>query len=205
MIVGHVIKRLVRGVAVGMMRHWIISLLVLIMLGGVSYSLVSQGIVRVPGLSPVAAGGGAAASGEVREMVVEEIRSINQQTQMLMILREKAGSRRLVMNVGPSEALAVASDMDPSQRQRGRTTIEPPTSYDLMRTLVKELGGSVNRVVVTSFANDTFYAKVIMNTDTRMVEVESKPSDAVALALRARVPIFAAASVLDQVGRRPQQ
>lgn len=204
MIVGHVIKRLVRGVAVGMMRHWIISLMVLIMLGGVSYSLVSQGIVHVPGLSPVGAGG-SAASGEVREMVVEEIRSNNQQTQMLMILREKGGARRLVMNVGPSEALAVASDMDPGQRQRGRPTIEPPTSYDLMRTLVRELGGSVNRVVVTGFANDTFYAKVIMNTDTRMVEVESKPSDAVALALRARVPIFAATSVLEQVGRRPQQ
>ena len=204
MIVGHVIKRLVRGVAVGVMRHWIISLMVLIMLGGVSYSLVSQGIVHVPGLSPVGAGG-SAASGEVREMVVEEIRSNNQQTQMLMILREKGGARRLVMNVGPSEALAVASDMDPGQRQRGRPTIEPPTSYDLMRTLVRELGGSVNRVVVTGFANDTFYAKVIMNTDTRMVEVESKPSDAVALALRARVPIFAATSVLEQVGRRPQQ
>ena len=203
MIVGHVIKRLVRGVAVGMMRHWIISLMVLVMFAGVGYGMISQGLIRVPGLAPAASGSGASAtSTEVREMVVEEVRSNNQQTQMLMILREKGGARRLVMNVGPSEALAVASDMEP--RQRGRTTIEPPTSYDLMRTLVKELGGSVNRVVVTSFANDTYYAKVVMNTDTRMVEVESKPSDAVALALRARVPIFAATSVLDQVGRRPQ-
>ena len=204
MIVGHVIKRLARGVAVGMLRHWIISLMVLVMFAGVAYGMVSQGLIRVPGLSPVAASGSgvSATSTEVREMVVEEVRSNNQQTQMLMILREKGGTRRLVMNVGPSEALAVASDMDP--RQRGRTTIEPPTSYDLMRTLVRELGGSVNRVVVTGFANDTYYAKVIMNTDTRMVEVESKPSDAVALALRARVPIFAATSVLDQVGRRPQ-
>jgi uncharacterized protein len=206
-IVGHVVRRLVRGVAGGMMRHWIISLLVIIMFTGAGYAMISQGLIPIPGLSPVAAAGSGASatSGEVREMVVEEIRSNNQQTQMLMILREKGGTRRLVMNVGPSEALAVASDMDPGQRQRGRATIEPPTSYDLMRTLVKELGGSVSRVVVTSFANDTFYAKVVMNTDTRLVEVESKPSDAVALALRARVPIFAATSVLDQVGRRPQQ
>jgi bifunctional DNase/RNase len=201
-IVGHVVKRLIRGVVVGIARHWIVSLLVLVMLGGTVYSLAAQGIISIPGLSPIAASGGASATaGEVREMVVEDIRSNNQQTQMLMILREKGGTRRLVMNVGPSEALAVASDINPSQ-VRGRTSIEPPTSYDLMRTLVKELGGSVNRVVVTSFTNDTFYAKVVMNTDSRLVEVESRPSDAVALALRARVPIFAATSVLEQVGRR---
>jgi len=200
-IVGHVVKRLVRGVAVGIVRRWITSLLVLVVLGGAVYVLVDQGVIRIPGLASASAGGASAVVGEVREMVVEEIRSNNQQTQMLMILREKSGTRRLVMNIGPSEALAVASDLNPGG-QRGRTAIEPPTSYDLMRTLVKELGGSVNRVVVTSFTNDTFYAKVVMNTDSRMVEVESRPSDAVALALRARVPIFAATSVLDQVGRR---
>ena len=201
MIVGHVIKRLVRGVAVGIVRRWITSLVVLVVLGGVVYSLVDQGVIRIPGLTPATPGAASSAAvGELREMVVEGVRTNNQQTQMLMILREKSGNRRLVMNIGPSEALAVDSDLNGGQR--GRTPIEPPTSYDLMRTMVRELGGSVNRVVVTSVTNDTFYAKVVMHTDSRMVEVESRPSDAVALALRARVPIFAATSVLDQVGRR---
>lgn len=201
MIVGHVVKRLVRGVAVGIVRRWITSLVVLVVLGGVVYSLASQGVIQIPGISSVSSGAASSAAvGELREMVVEGVRTNNQQTQMLMILREKSGNRRLVMNIGPSEALAVDSDLNGGQR--GRTAIEPPTSYDLMRTMVRELGGSVNRVVVTNVTNDTFYAKVVMHTDSRMVEVESRPSDAIALALRARVPIFAATSVLDQVGRR---
>jgi uncharacterized protein len=55
-------------------------------------------------------------------------------------------------------------------------------------------------VVVSNVSNETFYAKVIMSTESRQVEVDSRPSDAIALALRARVPIFAEASVLDRAG-----
>lgn len=201
MIVGHVVKRLVRGVAAGIVRRWFTSLLVVVMLGGVVYGLASQGLIRIPGLSPATGDGVSATSGEVREMVVEDIRRNEQQSRMVLILREKGGNRRIPMNIGPSEALAVAADMNPNV-PRNQMPVEPPTSYDLMRTLVRELGGSVNRVVVTSFNNDTFYAKVVMNTDSRLVEVESRPSDAIALAMRARVPIFASTSVLDQIGRR---
>jgi bifunctional DNase/RNase len=100
------------------------------------------------------------------------------------------------MAVGQSEALAIYSDLN----RQARLQIEPPTSYDLMRSLVQELGGTVNRVVVNNVTNETFYAKVIMSTESRQVEVDSRPSDAIALALRAHVPIFAEASVLDRAG-----
>jgi bifunctional DNase/RNase len=53
---------------------------------------------------------------------------------------------------------------------------------------------------VNNVSNETFYAKIVMNTDRRQVEVDSRPSDAIALALRARVPIYAEASVLDRAG-----
>ena len=78
-----------------------------------------------------------------------------------------------------------------------RPRIESPTSYDLMRSLVKELGGTVSRVVVSNVSNETFYAKVVMSTDSRQVEVDSRPSDAIALALRARAPIFVEEKVID--------
>jgi len=200
-IVGHIVKRLVCGMAVGLMRRWITTLLVVGMIGGALYGLAVRGMLQVPGLTPATAGAaGSPATGDIREMLVEEIRNGDQ---IMLILKEKAGNRRLVMTVGLSEALAVASDMNPGQQGgRAKPKVEPPTSYDLMRTMVKELGGTVNRVVVTNVSNETFYAKVIMNTDSRMVEVESRPSDAIALALRARVPIFAAASVLDRAGVR---
>jgi bifunctional DNase/RNase len=84
--------------------------------------------------------------------------------------------------------------------RQARLQVDPPTSYDLMRSLVQELGGTVNRVVVSNVTNETFYAKVIMSTDNRQIEVDSRPSDAIALALRAHVPIFAEASVLDRAG-----
>jgi bifunctional DNase/RNase len=103
------------------------------------------------------------------------------------------------MSVGLSEAIAIHTDLSAMQT-RAKPRIEGPTSYDLMRSLVQELGGTVSGVVVSNVSNETFYAKVIMNTDSRQLTVDSRPSDAIALALRARVPIFAESSVLDKAG-----
>jgi bifunctional DNase/RNase len=199
-IVGHVVKRLVRGMVVGIVHRWFTSLLAIGLIGGIVYGLAVQGVIQIPGLVlPQEQSATAPTSTDVREMLVEEIRPVRGGDQINLILKEKAGSRRLVMSVGQSEALAIYSDLSALQT-RARPKIESPTSYDLMRSLVQELGGTVSRVVVSNVSNETFYAKVIMSTDTRQVEVDSRPSDAIALALRARVPIFAEASVLDRAG-----
>jgi bifunctional DNase/RNase len=197
-IVGHVLKRLVRGMVVGIVHRWFISLLTLGLIGGVAYGLVDQGLipgVTLPNALTTSASS-APTSSDMREMAVEEIRPNRAGDQITLILKEKRGNRRLVMAVGQSEALAIYSDMN----RQARLQVEPPTSYDLMRSLVQELGGTVNRVVVSNVTNETFYAKVVMSTDNRQIEVDSRPSDAIALALRAHVPIFAAASVLDRAG-----
>jgi uncharacterized protein len=199
-IVGHVLMRLARGMAVGIMRRWVTSLLVVGLIAGAVYGLATQGMIQIPGLTPTPdAVAAAATSTNVREMVVEEIRPIRGGEQINLILKEKAGNRRLVMSVGQSEALAIFVDLSALQ-SRAKPKVESPTSYDLMRSLVQELGGTVNRVVVNNVTNETFYAKVIMSTDSRQVEVDSRPSDAIALALRARVPIFADSTVLDKAG-----
>lgn len=200
MVVGHVLKRLVRGMALGLARRWFTTLVGLVLLGGAVYGLALQGLI--PGLTvPTDGGSGPSApvSANVREMMVEEIRPIRGGEQINLILREKSGSRRLVMSVGQSEALAIYADLS-ALNARAKPQFEAPTSYDLMRALVQELGGTVSRVVVSNVTDETFYAKVIMNTESRQVEVDSRPSDAIALALRARVPIFAEASVLDRAG-----
>jgi bifunctional DNase/RNase len=198
-IVGHVAKRLVRGMVVGIVRRWVTSLLVVGLLVGTVVGLASQGMMRLPGVTSAAGGAAAATSTDVREMQVEDIRTARNSDQITLVLKEKAGNRRLVMSVGQSEALAIVADFSAMQ-SRARPKIDPPTSYDLMRSLVRELGGNVSRVVVNHVSNETFYAKVVMHTDNRQVEVDSRPSDAIALALRARVPIFAEASVLDKAG-----
>jgi bifunctional DNase/RNase len=199
-IVGHVLMRLARGMAVGIMRRWVTSLLVVGLLAGAVYGMAMQGIIQIPGLTPAPdAITALPTSTDVREMVVEEIRPIRGGDQINLILKEKVGNRRLVMSVGQSEALAIFVDLSALQ-SRAKPKVESPTSYDLMRSLVQELGGTVNRVVVNNVTNETFYAKVIMSTDSRQVEVDSRPSDAIALALRARVPIFADSTVLDKAG-----
>jgi uncharacterized protein len=199
-IVAHVITRLVRGMAVGIMHRWFTSLLAIGLILGAGYGLAVQGLIQVPGITPDPDSvGSAPTSSDVREMVVEEIRPIRGGEQINLILKEKVGNRRLVMSVGQSEALAIFVDLSALQ-SRAKPKVESPTSYDLMRSLVQELGGTVNRVVVNNVSNETFYAKVIMSTESRHIEVDSRPSDAIALALRARVPIFAESSVLDKAG-----
>jgi bifunctional DNase/RNase len=186
--------------AAGIVHRWFTSLLVVGLVAGTVYGMAVQGLIQIPGLTPSPdSAASATTSTDVREMVVEEIRPIRGGEQINLILKEKAGNRRLVMSVGQSEALAIFVDLSAIQ-SRAKPKVESPTSYDLMRSLVQELGGTVNRVVVNNVSNETFYAKVIMSTESRQVEVDSRPSDAIALALRARVPIFAESSVLDKAG-----
>src|SRR5262249_21700095 len=144
-IVGHVLSRLARGMVVGIVHRWFISLLTLGLIAGVVYGLAAQGTIRVPGVvaTSESTGAVATASVDVREMLVEEIRPVRNGEQINLILKEKGGSRRLVMSVGQSEALAIYSDLSTAQA-RAKPKVESPTSYDLMRSLVQELGGTVS-------------------------------------------------------------
>ncbi|MCC6178005.1 MAG: bifunctional nuclease family protein [Chloroflexi bacterium] len=205
MIVGHVFRRLVRGMALGIARRWFTTLLALVLIGTAGYAVAARGMI--PGVTPFAVGGLASlasvqtsepTSTDVRELTVEEVRPMRNGDRIDLILKEKAGNRRLVMSVGQMEALAIYADLN----TRVRSQVDTPTSYELMGTIVQQLGGTVNRVVVNQVTNDTFYAKVIMSTESRQVEIDSKPSDAIALALRTHAPIFAEASVLDRAGVR---
>jgi bifunctional DNase/RNase len=75
-----------------------------------------------------------------------------------------------------------------------------PQTHDLLHNVIGELGGTVKSVVVTDLKDDTFFAKILVEQDGRTVEIDSRPSDAIALAVRAEVPIFAAEDVLERAG-----
>ena len=79
-------------------------------------------------------------------------------------------------------------------------TVPRPQSHDLMLTLVNELGGELTKVSVTDLREDTFFATLHVQVDGREIEVDSRPSDAIALAVRAGVPIYASEDVLDRAG-----
>jgi bifunctional DNase/RNase len=183
-VIGRILRRAVVRTASGISQQWL-GLLLLVILGTAAGSVAYwQGLFRFPGQVP-------ASSGQAYEMSVERIEQTRQAGSYNVVLREKRGTRRLSVGVGIAEAFAIQSDLSNSRSER-------PMTYDLMRSLVTGLGGDLNRVVVNNVTDTTFFAKVVMSSNGREVEIDSRPSDAIALALRAKVPIFADATVLEK-------
>ena len=127
------------------------------------------------------------------EMIVDSIRVSLMNYQRVVILKEKGTDRYLPIWIGPAEADAIAV------RLQG-VSVPRPLTHDLMHSIVDMLGGSVNSIVVSDLKNDTFYAKIVLNVDGGQVEVDSRPSDAIALAVRVDAPIYAEEGVLDKAG-----
>ena len=113
--------------------------------------------------------------------------------QPIVLLKERAGDRFLPIWIGAVEATSIAFAL------QGVVTARPMT-HDLMRNLLEDLGVSVDRVVVTELRDGTFYAEIQMTQDGESFVTSSRPSDAIALAVRATVPIFADESVLEEAG-----
>ena len=125
------------------------------------------------------------------EMTIDSIRGGLMNSQFVVILKEKLADRYLPIWIGPAEANAIAIKL------RG-DNLPRPLTHDLLRLIINALGASVDSIVVCDLKNDTFFAKVILNVDGEQVEIDSRPSDALALAVRSDVTIYAEESVLDK-------
>jgi bifunctional DNase/RNase len=127
------------------------------------------------------------------EMSIESIRVSLVNYQRVVILKEKGAERYLPIWIGPAEADAIAVRLQ-------EVAVARPLTHDLLRSVIDALGAQINCVIVNDLANDTFFARVLLDVDGRSVEIDSRPSDAIALAVRAEVPIYAEESVLDKAG-----
>jgi bifunctional DNase/RNase len=127
------------------------------------------------------------------EMTIDSIRVSLMNYQRVVILKEKASDRYLPIWIGPAEADAIAVKLQ-------GVAVPRPLTHDLLNSVIESLGALVNSIIVNDLKNDTFYAKVILDVDQKQVEVDSRPSDALALAVRTGVPIYADESVLDKAG-----
>jgi len=125
------------------------------------------------------------------EMVVESVRVHMLSSRHVVILKEAARDRYLPIWIGPWEASAIAMKLQ-------GLTPERPLTHDLFATTLGELGARIDRVIISELADETFHARIVLEREGRMVEVDARPSDALALAVRAGVPIFAAHAVLEQ-------
>ena len=127
------------------------------------------------------------------EMIIDSIRVSLMNYQRVVILKEKTAERYLPIWIGPAEADAIAVKLQD-------VTVPRPLTHDLLRSVIDALGATINSIIVSDLKNDTFYAKIILNVDGKQMEVDSRPSDALALAVRAVVPIYAEEAVLDKAG-----
>jgi len=127
------------------------------------------------------------------EMTIDSIRVSLMNYQRVVILKEKIAERYLPIWIGPAEADAIAVKLQ-------GVDVPRPLTHDLLRAIIDALGASIDSIIVSELKNDTFYAKLILNIDGAKMEIDSRPSDALALAVRAEVPIYAEEIVLDKAG-----
>jgi bifunctional DNase/RNase len=127
------------------------------------------------------------------EMTIDSIRVSLMNYQRVVILKEKEADRYLPIWIGTAEADAIAVKLQ-------GVTVPRPLTHDLVNSIIEVLGAKLDSIVVNDLKNDTFYAKVVLTVDGGQMEIDSRPSDALALAVRTDVSIFVEESVLDRAG-----
>lgn len=124
---------------------------------------------------------------ELHKIIISEL-----QDQQVIVLREVDGERMFPIVIGSTEALAI------DRRLKGIPTPRPLT-HDLLANVIEQLGGTLERIEITNLENHTFFARILIRQNGRVVEVDSRPSDAIALGIAGGVPIYVAEHVLDEV------
>jgi uncharacterized protein len=115
-----------------------------------------------------------------------------------ILLKELEGHRRLPIIIGAFEAQAIALEMEGIKPPR-------PLTHDLLKQITDNLGAIVNEVVIDELRENTFFAKIILEVSGLTQEIDARPSDAIALAVRSEAPIFVAASVMDAAAFIPSE
>jgi uncharacterized protein len=137
------------------------------------------------------------AMSELIEMTVDSIRVHMPTGQHVVILKEKEAERYLPIWIGINEANAIALKIT-------GITPERPITHDLLANILSAVDVTVDRIVVTSLANEVFYARILASVDGRVLEIDSRPSDAIAVAIRVGAGIFVDGDVLERAGVIPE-
>jgi len=108
-----------------------------------------------------------------------------------LILRELNGNRRLPIIIGAHEAQAIAIELENLKPPR-------PLTHDLIKSIIEALGATISEIVITELKEGTFYSKIYLETITGTIEVDSRPSDAIAIAVRMGAPIYVDSSIMSE-------
>lgn len=132
------------------------------------------------------------------EVVIDSIRVSLISQQRIVILREVDADRYLPIWIGIYEAEAIALALQDVEVAR-------PLTWDLLKNIFSVLDARIIRVEVTSLHDDTYYGNIVAEVDGRNIDIDSRPSDAIALAVRAHVPILVSRPILESVGVIPEE
>jgi bifunctional DNase/RNase len=132
------------------------------------------------------------------EVRVDSIRVSLTSDQRVVTLKEVHSERYLPIWIGMYEADAIA-------RRLQNRPFSRPLTHDLLNNVIAEMGGEVSRIVVTDMRDNVYYASIIVDVDGQVLEIDSRPSDAIALAVRAGAAIFVDEQVMAQAGHTPEE
>ena len=124
---------------------------------------------------------------ELKRIIISEVHD-----QQVIMLKEVEGDRSFPIVIGIFEATSI------DRRVKGMPSPRPLT-HDLVASVIENMGGELRDIYISELRDHTYYAKLRIRNDGELVEVDSRPSDAIALAVTANVPIYVAEDVLDEV------
>lgn len=132
------------------------------------------------------------------EVTIDSIRVSLMSQHRVVILKDVDSERYLPIWIGPCEADAITVELQEVEVAR-------PLTHDLLKTLINEVGASVSHILVSDLRDDVFYARIVVDLNGRRLEIDSRPSDAIALAVRVRVPIFVEDDVMERAAITPEE
>ena len=131
------------------------------------------------------------------EVKIDSIRVSLMSQHRVVVLKETDADRYLPIWIGPFEADAITVQLQEIQVAR-------PLTHDLLKSLIDEMGATISHIMVSELKNDTFYARIIMDVNGNSLEIDARPSDAIALAVRAHAPLFVAEEVMEMASIIPE-
>ncbi|MFN2289909.1 MAG: bifunctional nuclease family protein [Anaerolineae bacterium] len=129
---------------------------------------------------------------------IDSVRASLLSQHRVVVLKEEGMERYLAIWIGPYEADAITIKLQDIEIAR-------PLTHDLLRQSIEKLGAQVSHVLVNDLQDDTFYARVVMDRNGERIELDSRPSDAIALAVRVQAPIFVDETVMERAGVVPDE
>lgn len=131
------------------------------------------------------------------EVVIDSIRISLVSQHRIVMLKDMDTERQLAIWIGPCEADAITIELQ-------STEVARPLTHDLLKNTIEEMGGRISHILINELRDQVFYARLFVDVDGNLKEIDCRPSDSIALAVRAKVPIFVEEPVMEEAGIPPE-